>query len=66
MSTIEELEFAGDELTTAWAAAKRDLEKGLSPRDIAALERALNELGDTLSILEEWDDEIVLSAQEVL
>jgi hypothetical protein len=67
MSTIEDLERAGDDLATAWAAAKRELDgRVLSPRDVMMLEKALNELGNTLCKLEEWDDEVVLSAQEVL
>jgi hypothetical protein len=67
MSMIEDLERAGDDLTNAWATAKRELAgKRLSPRDVMMLEKALNELGNTLCKLEEWDDEVVLSAQEVL
>jgi hypothetical protein len=65
-SMIEDLEAASNNLTTAWADAKRELAgKDLSSRDIAALEKTLKQLGDTLCKLEEWDDEIVLSAQEV-
>jgi hypothetical protein len=67
MSTIENVERAGDDLTTAWADAKCEMAgKDLSDCDVATLEKTLKQLGDTLCKLEELDDEIVLSAQEVL